>query len=158
MKKRLMFILMLACMLTAFTGIVIWTVMQEESNLEENTVIELNGETSKSLKAELVGFYPGCECEYSIALKGDLSENYYVEINFRSGGESGGLESYLVVRIATSGVTVEKRLAELLDGGRIELGKNANKITITYVMPSDVGNEAQGSSAAFYVDVSAKNS
>ncbi len=158
MKKRLMFILMLACMLTAFTGIVIWTVMQGESNLEENTVIELNGETSKSLKAELVGFYPGCEREYSIVLKGDLSENYYVEINFRSGGESGGLESYLVVRIATSGVTVEKRLAELLDGGRIELGKNANKITITYVMPSDVGNEAQGSSAAFYVDVSAKNS
>lgn len=157
MKKRLMFVLMLVCVVMSFTGIVIWFVLQGESNLEENTVIDLNGETSKSLKAELAGFYPGCEREYSIVLKGDLSDDYYVELDFRSDSESGGLESYLVVTIKTDSVTIERQLRDLLDNGKIELGKNANEITIIYAMPGDVGNEAQGTSATFYVDVSAKN-
>lgn len=157
MNKRLKLILILVCVVMAFTGIVIWAVFQEQNTLKEHTVIELNGETSKTLKADLTGFYPGSEREYAITLTGEFAENYEITLNFRNDKHSGELENYLTVTITTKNVTIQKQLKELLDGEEIELGNDANEITITYVMPEDTGNEAQGATADFYIDLTAKS-
>lgn len=141
----------------AFTGIVILFVLSKQDNLEEHTVIELSGETSKTLKAELTGFYPGSTQQYVVTLNGEWADEYVITLNFRDDSSSGALENYLIVTIATKEVTIEKQLKELLDGGKVELGKNANEITITYAMPNDTGNEAQSTTADFYIDLTAKN-
>ncbi len=157
MNKKLKLILILVCVVMAFTGVVIVAVVQEQGNLKERTVIELNGETNKTLKTELTGFYPGSEREYKIILRGEASENYETTLNFRSDKSSGALENYIIVTITTKGVTIKKQLKELLDGEKAELGKNASEITITYAMPENTGNEAQGTTADFYIDFTAKN-
>lgn len=157
MNKRLKPILILVCVVMAFTGIVIWAVLQDQNNLKERTVIKLNGETSKTLKAELSGLYPGNEQEYKIILNGELAEDYEITLNFSNDENSGALENYLIVTITTKDVTIQKQLKELLDGEKIELGGNANEITIVYAMPEDTGNEAQGATADFYINLTAKN-
>lgn len=156
MKKKTYIILILVCVLMAFVGIIIWGVMQKQDNLKENTVIEINGETSKTLKAELTGFYPGNEQEYKIILKGDSADNYEITLNFRNDEKHGTLGNYLIVKITTKDMSIEKKLKDLLDGEKIELGKNANEIYVSYAMPENTGNEAQGTTAAFYIDLTAK--
>lgn len=158
MKKKLYIILILVSVITAFTGVIIWGVLQEQqTELTENTVIEVSGETKKTVKAELVGFYPSSKQTYTITLAGETSQDYLVTINFRDDNKSGGLENYLIVTITTKEVTIEKPLKEFLKGEKVELGKNANEITITYAMPEDTGNEAQGTTADFYIDLTAEN-
>ncbi len=157
MNKKLSIALILVCVVLAVSGVVVWCVLQNQNNLKTNTVIEINGETSKTLKAELTGFYPGNEQEYKIILKGDSSENYIVTLNFRNDEKHGTLENYLTVKITTKNKTIEKDLKDLLDGEKVELGKNANEICISYAMPENTGNEAQGTTAAFYIDLTAKN-
>lgn len=155
MKKLFKLILLLGCMVITFMGIVIWAVLLTRGGLQPNTVIKLNGVTHKTLQAELSGFYPGNEQEYKIVAMGEGAESYEITLAFRSNEKSGGLENYLTVTIETKDVTIEKPLTELLDGESIVLGKNANEITIRYVMHEDTGNEAQGTSADFYIDFTA---
>lgn len=157
MKKKLTLILILACVVMAFTGVVMYAVLQGHGNLKEHTVIELNGETRKNLKAELTGFYPGNEQSYKITLTGEESENYAVTLNFYEDKKGGTLENYLTVTITTKDVKVEKQLKELLDGEKLELGKNASEITIAYFMSEDADNEAQGATADFYIELTAKS-
>lgn len=157
MKKKLSLILILVCVVMAFTGVVMFVVLQGQSNLKANTVIELNGETRKNLKAELTGFYPGNAQEYKITLTGEEAENYVVTLNFRRDNDGGALENYLTVTITTKDVKVEKQLKDLLDGEKLELGKNASEITITYAMSEDADNEAQGTTADFYIELTAKS-
>lgn len=141
----------------AVVAVVTWTVLQRQSNLEETTVIELNGATSKTLKAELTDFYPGSEQEYKIVLTGETAGNYVISLNFRDVKNSGSLEKYLTATIKANDITIQKQLKELLDGEVIELGKGVEQITIVYEMSEDIGNEAQGTTADFYIDLQAKN-
>lgn len=158
MAKKVYIFLMLVCVITAFTGVVIWGVLREQqAELTENTVIELDGETEKTVKAELTGFYPGGKQTYTLLLSGEMAEDYDVTISFRNDKNSGALENYLTVTIKTKDVMIERQLKDLLDEGEIELGKNANEVTITYAMPEDTGNEAQGTTADFYIDLTATN-
>lgn len=155
MKKLFKLIVLLGCMVITFIGIVIWAVLFTQGGLKPNTVIKLNGATHKTLQAELSGFYPGNEQEYKIVTTGEGTEGYEITLAFRGNAKSGGLENYLLVTITTKDVAIEKPLAELLGGTPIELGKNASEITITYVMPENTGNEAQGTTADFYIDFTA---
>lgn len=157
MDKRLKLILILVCVVMTFIGIVLLAVLQEQDSLKEHTVIELNGETSKTLKAELTDFYPGIKQEYKIILNGESVENYQITLNFRNDKNSGDLKNYLTVTITTKDVTIQKQLKDLLDGDKVELGNNSNEITIVYAMPEDTGNEAQGTTAEFYIDLTASN-
>lgn len=158
MKKKLYIILILVCVVTAFTGVIMWGALQEQqAELTENPGIEVSGETEKTIKAELTGFYPGDKQEYNITLIGEMSEDYVVTLTFRNDKNVGGLEDFLTVTIKTKEVTIEKQLKEVLNGEKIELGNNANEITIAYAMSEETGNEAQGTTAEFYIDLTAEN-
>lgn len=155
--KKIALVLILLCIATEVMGVAIYSALQEQGDLKENTVIELNGETRKSLRTELMGFYPGIEREYKITLSGEGSENYVVTLDFRGDKNGGALENYLTVTIETKDIKVEKRLKELLDGEELRLDKNASEITITYSMPEDTDNGAQGATADFYIELTAKS-
>lgn len=156
--NKMKVVLILVCVVMAFTGVGIYASLQSESQLEANTQITVDGNTSKTFKAQLTGFYPGCTQEYKISLTGDLADNYNVTMSFRNDKKQGGLENYITVVISAADFKLEKPLKDLLDGESIDLGTNANEITIAYTMPTEAGNEAQATTCDFYVDVTAKNS
>lgn len=156
MNKKIKYILIIVSAVLALTGMVIWGVMSKENVLKDNTVIEIDGETSKTLKAEISGFYPGKSEEYVIRLTGSGASDYEVSLNFKD-DNGGSLKNYLTVTITTADTTVEKPLKEILSTGEISLGKNATEIHIKYTMPEEVGNEAKETSVTFYIELTATN-
>lgn len=159
MNNKIKVVLILVCVAMAFTGVGIYMSLQSQNKLEANTQINVEGETtSQTLKAKLTGFYPGCTQQYQISLNGELADSYTVTLSFRNDKKQGGLENFITVVISTSNFTLEKPLKDLLNDEVIDLGTNASQITISYTMPTDTGDEAQGTTCDFYVDLTAKNS
>ncbi len=154
--NKLKYIMIIISIVITLCGVVIFGRLQNNNNLEQNTVIEINGETSKTLKAQIKGLYPGKTEEYTILLKGDSTEEYAITLKF-FGDDGGKLKNYLVVEIVTENNAIEKPLQELLNGDFISLGQGVSKIRISYTMPFDTGDEAQGVSVAFYLELNAKN-
>ncbi len=155
-SNRLMYVIIIISIVLTLTGVVIWRILQNNGNLEENTVIEINGETSKTLKADIKGLYPGQTVDCLVSLTGDVAEDYLVSLKF-FGDDGGELKKYVLVEIATNNGSIEKSLQELLNGEVVSLGQGITEITISYTMPIDTGDEAQGTSVVFYVELNAKN-
>lgn len=153
--NKLKYILIIISIIITLTGVVLLGAMQNNNILKENTVIKLDGETSKTLKAEIKGLYPGKTEDYVISFTGDDAENYFISLDFNNGND-GNLKNYIEVEIATNDSTIEKSLNELLEGDLVSLGSGVTEITISYTMPIDVGNEAQGESVVFYIELEAK--
>ena len=154
--NKLKYIMIIISIVITLCGVVIFGRLQNNNNLEQNTVIAINGETSKTLKAQIKGLYPGKTEEYTILFKGDSTEEYAITLKF-FGDDGGKLKNYLVVEIVTENNAIEKPLQELLNGDLISLGQGVSKIRISYTMPFDTGDEAQGVSVAFYLELNAKN-
>ncbi len=157
MSKKITIALIALCLAMTVCGTTIYFVNKSDNDLSNKTEINLNGDTAKELEVTLTDFYPGSTQTYEIKLKGNSADDYTVTINFRDDEKSGMLENYLTVVISTDKVSIEKSLKELLEGDEISLGKNASNIKIRYTMPESVGNESQGTTADFYIDISAKS-
>lgn len=157
MIKKVQLILIFVCVAMAFGGIAFYGILQTENNLEENVIINIDGDAHETFKAELTGFYPGKSQEYTIMFTGELAEYYKVTIEFVDDKKNSTLEEYLEVTILTPDKKIEKTLKELLNGGRIDLGVGATEIKLIYHMSEQTGNEAQGTTADFYVSVTATN-
>ena len=156
MSKKIKIILTLACVAAAFIGVLLYFLLSGEDRLERYTTVKINGETVKTFSSDVGGIYPGQMTEYEIALVGAEAENLFVTLDFRC-KEDGELKQFVKVRITAGETTIEKTLAELLsDDEIVSLGKNVRQINIVYSMDLDVGNEAQGTNVAFYIDLAAK--
>ena len=158
MKKsnKLTYLIIIISIVLTLTGVAVWGTLQKNDNLEENTVVEINGETSKTLKSDIKGLYPGQTVDYVISLTGDYAEEYSTTLKF-FGDNGGELKEYVLVGIITNNVTIEKPLQEILNADVILLGEGITEITISYTMPIDTGDEAQGASVVFYIELNAKN-
>ncbi len=162
MQRKLKIILVLVSIAMSFLGATFWVVLQNENNLNNNVVVDLDNENVQETLdgINFKDFHPGHNEKYEITLKGDLSDDYEVTLDFheiKSEGKDNALANYINVKIETQEKTIEKGLKELLDGKQIELGKKASTIDITYYMPEDVGNESQGTSVEFYIELTAKS-
>lgn len=156
MSKKVKIILTLTCVAAAFIGVLLYFLLSGEDKLERYTTVTINGETVKTFSSDVGGIYPGQTTEYEITLVGADAENLFVTLDFRC-KEDGELKQFVKVRITSGEVSIEKTLAELLsDGEVVSLGKNVKKIDIVYSMDLFVGNEAQGTDVAFYIDLAAK--
>ncbi len=159
MRRKVGYILTLAAVVMAIIGVLIWFNLKDDGSLEKRTTLTINGETTKTLKAEIGGINPGDTKEYTINIIGKAAPDYYFTLVFRKNEEvetdRNTLGKYVNVTISTGSVTVRKNLEELFGGETIELGKKAQNITITYSMPLEIGNEAMGAEARFFIDVSA---
>lgn len=154
--NKLKYIIIIISIVLTLTGVVILGILQNNNNLKDKTVVEINGETSKTLKAEIKGLYPGKTEEYTILFEGDSAEEYIITLNFFD-DNGGDLKNYILVRIETNNSSIEKPLNELLDGDLVSLGQGVAEIKILYTMPIDTGDEAQGASVVFYVELNARN-
>ena len=153
--NKLKYILIIISIILTLTGVVLFTTMQDNNELKENTVIEIDGATTKTLKAEIDGLYPGKTEECVISFTGDDIKDYLITLDF-NGDNDGTLKNFIEVEIKTNESSINKTLNELLEGDRISLGTGVTEIIISYTMPIEVGNEAQGVSVVFYIELEAK--
>ena len=159
MRRKIGYILTIAVVAMTVIGVLLWFNIKDEGNLKDKTTVTFNGETTKTLKAEIAGFYPGKSADYTIEISDKGAADYNVSLVFRKNGdvepEKNTLGNYLNVTIVAGDVTIEKNLNELFGGEKINLGRNSQKITITYAMPLEIGNEAQGAETRFFIDLTA---
>ncbi len=162
MGKKIRYILVILCVALAFIGILTYALMAEGNKLLENTTIDVKGDTTTTLKAEIDNLYPGSVNEYAIHLNGDQADEFYVTLSFNEslikklfGGNK--LKDYIAVKVVCGTQTIEKPLKDLIDGKeKISLGQNASEIKIIYTMDLDAGNDTQGASVDFSVKLTIK--
>ena len=157
MSKKLLFILSIVTVIISFTGIsIVWS-NRSDAKLSDNTTVVVDGNTHRTLKAEIGNLYPGKTAEYVINLAGDNAREYDVTLNFQ-GDDDGVLKDYVTVAIITENTIIEKPLGELLKGDTVALGGNTSVITLSYTMSESASNETQESDISFYIDLNAKRS
>ncbi len=145
----------LACLVVAAAGAVTFFLIYNGREYVGDTTITINEETTKTLKAEIAGLYPGGKSEYTITLDGDNIEEFYVDLSMRR-NESSVLEKYITVTICYGNTTFEKTLSEMFALAEpVSLGKAVPEIKIVYTMSEDAGNDTQGAEMTFYIDLSA---
>ena len=153
--NKLKFLTIIFSIVLTLFGIVILGTLKNNSDLKNQTDINLNGETVKTLEMNIDGFYPGKTVDYNITLNGDATNDYIVSLKFYN-DNGGALKKYLNVKITTNNETLIKPLEDFLQSNSICLGNSVTKINISYTMPIETGDEAQGASVTFFVELNAK--
>ena len=155
MKKGTAYILICLTVVMSLIGLLIWYNVAKTAG-EKNPMevdITLNGNTTRELSVDFKDLNPGTDGQYVINLKAQNAKDYSVVLRFHGEGK---IKDYIDVEITTDAEGFEcekKKLADLLDGEEIALGKGATRITVSYSMPVDVGNEAQGAEANFFIEL-----
>lgn len=152
MKKFKDYLLIILISAMTVAGGAIYYKMTSYTNMEENVDIVIDGNTCETLKANITDLYPGKTSEYFINLINDTEKDYFITIKFYD-DDGGLLKNFLLVEIKTENITIQKELKELINGEEINIGKGSSKIIISYTMPKDVGNESQGTSVKFFIDL-----
>ena len=100
--------------------------------------------------------------EYTVQLVCEASGSYYIYVSYIETND-GGMKHFVDVRIKKGDDTVyEGKLDELLDTEKIVEFEGVIEaddpipITVYYTMPGTVGNEAQGTSASFNLNLKIK--
>lgn len=157
MNNRIYKILTLLTTSLSLIGCVLFSQMRRAISLESNTTITLSENETATLKADLKDIYPGSENEYVVNLNNESRTSYSVTLTFDGEINKGNLDKYLTVIFESETVSFNKSLNEVLSSKEtFNMGNDVKHIKLTYVMPSDIGNEAQDSFADFYIDISAK--
>ena len=114
-------------------------------------------ETDQTVSFTALSLYPGAECTYTLELMGDTDAVYDLLVSFTDEGSS--LTEYLHARLALEGrVLCDEPLSVLLaDGWALPLSVTAHgevlPLTVTYYIPYEIGNEAQGAEASFLLSL-----
>ena len=98
--NKLKFILIIISIILTLTGVVLFTTIHDNNELKENTVIEIDGATTKTLKAKIDGLYPGKTEDYVISFTGDNIKDYLITLDF-NGDNDGTLKNFIEVKIKT---------------------------------------------------------
>ena len=132
----------------------------------EDIEVKENGVTEGIMEVRDLKLHPSESREYSVNLYCEASGSYYIDLDFEETAD-GGLKPFIRVLVSADGMPVYSgELTELLDGeGKISFeGELLSKddepyvISVQYLMPYDVGNEAQGTYADFDVHITIKKS
>ncbi len=118
-------------------------------------------ETDQTISFTALSLYPGAECTYTLELVGEAGTVYDLFISFTDEGSS--LTEYLYARLVLDGsVLCNEPLSTLLsDGWMSSLTVTARgetlPLTVTYYIPYEIGNEAQGAEASFLLSLRAEH-
>ncbi len=124
--------------------------------LSETVIVEGDGVVDKTLSVSSLTLNPGEEVEYEILLKSEIDGSFTVSLDFIEMVD-GGLNSFVNVEISSNDNAVhDGTLRDLLSSTAISFeeildAKAPVKIKITYKMPVETGNEAQGTTASFNI-------
>lgn len=159
MTKKVMSILIIACVAMSMIGVTIGVVAYRKNKCETPAVRSLEAKTSvdragvKKYSVNFNDFNPGVKRSYEIVPAGDLDVN----LEFTKG--KGKLAEVVYVTIQY-GATKKTELLKDVYGKNFELGKNAGKIKIIFEFSkTEVGrddNEYMGATADFVLTITSK--
>lgn len=109
---------------------------------------------------KLRGLYPGSKEEYTLNITAEIPTRYNIDFMFKT-IEDGGLRDFIDVEVTFDNVMLYNgTLSDLLDSDDVKVGIETNlderipiQIKISYKMPREVGNEAQGKSILFDINI-----
>lgn len=152
LSKLLIFVLAVA----VAAGIVIMClVLTQDNSITVN--LEKEGVTQKELEFSAGGMIPGESKEYTIQLNAKSAGTYFITLSFE--GEEGVLNEILDVAVECEEYQASYKLSELLNGTTFEFTCDVSKkadVTISYTIPVETENEAQGATADFKVLLTAE--
>ncbi len=161
-KRYASLIIVLALVISVLTGVFLYQYMQDETGtFEEDIVFSLDGETQKTLSVTDLNLVPGQEKECKITLNASNVGDYVITVDFKKSAD-GTLDKYLDVELAVKGTSQTRPLEEVLSMGNGEAitftvdAGTSEILTIRYIMPETVGDEAQGASCSFDVVLTVK--
>lgn len=157
MKRFTKLILVLITSALSLTGVLLFVHFQK-SAVPNQITVTINEETTKNLKIDLTDIVPGSETSYTINIDSKYFGDYDFSISFYEKDDPGELSNYLSLKISANEFNVNKSFKEILNKNEtFDLGSNIRKISLTYIMDENVGNEAQNAYANFYIDLVSKS-
>ena len=157
MKNRSINMLIVALLVIGAMAVtlIVFIMDAKESFPEDITVVE-DGVTETILPVRDLMLNPTESREYSVNLFCKASGGYHVYLDFEE-TEDGGMKPFVDVTVKVDGeLLYEGKLDALLAPDaktvdcEVELyAEEARVFTVTYTMPRDVGNEAQGTYSDF---------
>ena len=163
MTKKVMSLLIVACVAMSMIGVTIGVVAYRKNKSETPAVHSLNAETAvnragvEKYSVNFNDFNPGVKRSYEIVPAGDLDVN----LEFTKG--KGKLAEVVYVTIRYGATEKTELLLKDVYGKNFELGKNAGKIEIIFEFRStadgrgnDRDNEYMGATADFVLKITSK--
>lgn len=162
MTRKLAYALIIILSVIIVGGIVLGVfVLTSQDEFTKNITLGEDGSVSEEINVSLVGFYPGHSVEYTINFGSSAAFGYDASISFEADGDCS-LAEYIVVDMTLNGQSLnDGTLKDFIDGQDTvfsleNLNDGGAALVIKYTMPSEVGNEAQGTVANFNVVVTAQ--
>lgn len=163
MKKSISILILSLCVLILI-GMMIFIVFSSIQNEFVRSIrLQANGITQEKMEITGLDLKPGDTREYELNYSCSYGGSYDLSFVFKSAKE-GGMERFLVVEVENGDRKVTVPFSDLLkDDNGIELTlrldeKLKDTVYMRFIMPTEVGNEAQGLSADFYVVLTATHS
>ena len=157
-KSKSIWILIISFIVVAFISIaIIFNNLDARSEFTNSVKIDGSGYAEKEFEIRNLQLHPNESKSYTVEVAPEFGGEFEISIVYRE-IEDGGLKEFVHVSIAIDGKEIETcSLKNLLEGkSNIVLlqtfdEKQPLKLTVTYIMPYEVGNEAQGAYADFDV-------
>ena len=157
--KRTLAILTVSMALISLMSICLTFFIKEDvPSLSETVVVSVDGVAEKTLTVDGLEIYPGETRECIVFLKSELSGGFDATLTFEE-FEDDGLKSFIDVKVFISNAQVyEGTLEDLLSCKSVTFRVNLDNVTATqlkiqYLMDVNVGDDAQGATASFYVNL-----
>lgn len=165
MKNRSVNILIVSFILIGvFAIMLIFFVERAKETFPDNITVSSEGTTDSLIPIRNLRLSPTESKEYSVNLVCEASGSFYITLSFEELAD-GGMKEFINVTVRADGeLLYEGTLIELLDGDvtiDFEGELHATEplaVSITYEMPREVGNEAQGTYSDFNLHVAVEKS
>lgn len=165
MKNKSINILIVSLLMLGVMAVMLITFLGKvKEDFDKNITVSEDGVTESVLTVRDLKLNPTESKEYSVNLVCAATGSYHISIDYEEKAD-GGMKPFIDVTVkAGDEVVYEGKLTALLDNGEIirfdgELyEKEPLVVSICYLMPYDVGNEAQGTYADFDVHLKIEKS
>lgn len=153
--KSLASLVVALLLLSVMAIILIFYVEEDLPRLSETVTVTSDGVLEETLVVDDLTINPGEKRECVIFLKSELDTDFDVTLKFEESFD-GGLKSFIDVEIFSGDERVYIGvLAELLSGQAVEFNEDLSNqptlLKIIYKMPVQTGDEAQNTTASFYI-------
>lgn len=158
-KKRLtnLTLIVLSVVILLGVGLIVYFLGADKHVIK----ISIAPDESREVLFDELCLRPGESGDYTLRLSSEYAKKYQLTLRFDDQNSSLTLKDYAYVRMEQDGKTLcDRRLSELFEQEAMKLaidftdGEN-NDIYVSFYMPAEVGNEAQGAEADFKLLVTA---
>lgn len=165
MKNKSVNILIVALLLLGIMSVILITFLHKaKEDFPKDIRVRENGVTETILPVRDLALIPTESRTYEVDLVCAASGMYHIYLTYEE-KTNGGMKAFVDVTVKIEDQTIyEGKLAHLLDGGEVlhyEGELHATEpmcISVTYHMPYDVSNDAQGTHSDFDIHLKIKKS